>query len=142
VSRRVLLAVTLALFCGSEIATTYAVFAVVSTLIRLTLGGLHGFASSSYADACFWLAITGKLPWRPMRFLTDAGRRGVFVEIGAVFMFRHIRVQLALEDWYRANRASRGTRDHGCNASSEMRSSPSSRPSADWTGCRPGPRLG
>ncbi|HET6188669.1 MAG TPA: hypothetical protein VFE59_16970 [Trebonia sp.] len=108
VSRRVLLAVTLALFCGSEIATTYAVFAVVSTLIRLTLGGLHGFASSSYADACFWLAITGKLPWRPMRFLTDAGRRGVFVEIGAVFMFRHIRVQLALEDWYRANRASRG----------------------------------
>ena len=108
VSRRALFAVTLALFCSPEIATTYGLFVVVSTAIRLTLGGLHGFASSSYADACFWLAITGKLPGRPMRFLTDAGRRGVFVEIGAVFMYRHIRVQLALKDWYRANRASRG----------------------------------
>jgi hypothetical protein len=33
----------------------------------------------------------------------DAERRGVFLEIGAIFRFRHNRVQLALKDWYRAN---------------------------------------
>jgi tetratricopeptide (TPR) repeat protein len=103
VARRVLFTVTLALFCGPLVATTYALFAFVSTVTMLTLGGLTGFASSSYTDACHWLAMTGRLPWRPMPFLMDAERRGVFHEIGAIFQFRHIRVQLALEDWYRAN---------------------------------------
>lgn len=102
-SRRILFGVTLALFCGPEVTTTYALFAFVSTATMLVLGGLTGFASSSYTDARFWLAITGRLPWRPMTFLTDAERRGVFQLVGAVFQFRHIRVQLALKDWYLIN---------------------------------------
>jgi tetratricopeptide (TPR) repeat protein len=107
VSRRVLFTVTLVLFCGPLVASLYALFALVSTVTMMTLGGLSGFASSSYTDACHWLAITGRLPWRPMAFLMDAERRGVFHEIGAIFLFRHIRVQLALEDWYRVNRIRR-----------------------------------
>ncbi len=107
VSRRVLFTVTLALFCGPLVAISYGLFAFVSTVTMLTLGGLTGFASSSYTDACHWLAMTGRLPWRPMPFLMDAERRGVFHEIGAIFLFRHIRVQLALEDWYQANQIGR-----------------------------------
>lgn len=103
VSRRILFGVTLTLFCGTEVATTYALFAFVSTATMLVLGGLTGFASSSYTDARYWLAMTGRLPWRPMTFLTDAERRGVFQLTGAVFRFRHIRVQLALKDWYLVN---------------------------------------
>ena len=103
VSRRILFGVTLALFCGPAVTTTYALFAFVSTATMLVLGGLTGFASSSYTDARFWLAMTGRLPWRPMTFLTDAERRGVFQLVGAVFRFRHIRVQLELKDWYLIN---------------------------------------
>lgn len=85
VSRRVLFTVTLALFCGPLVAISYGLFAFVSTVTMLTLGGLTGFASSSYTDACHWLAMTGRLPWRPMPFLMDAERRGLFHEIGAIF---------------------------------------------------------
>lgn len=104
VSVRILFGVTLALFCGPEVTTTYALFAFVSTATMVVLGGLTGFASSSYTDARFWLAMSGRLPWRPMTFLTDAERRGVFHLVGAVFRFRHIRVQLELKDWYLINR--------------------------------------
>ncbi|MEU1827511.1 MULTISPECIES: NACHT domain-containing protein [Streptomyces] len=39
------------------------------------------------------LALTGRLPWRLMRFLQDAHRRGVLRQAGAVFQFRHARVR-------------------------------------------------
>lgn len=105
-SRRALFAVTLALLCGPQIALIYVVFAVASTIVAFTLGGLSGYASCAYTDACFWLAIRRKLPWRPMRFLIDAERRGVFHEIGAIYRFRHSRVQLELRDRYLSRRRS------------------------------------
>ncbi|MEV6824024.1 BTAD domain-containing putative transcriptional regulator [Amycolatopsis sp. NPDC051102] len=40
-----------------------------------------------------WLAATGRLPWRLMRFLDDAHRRGVLRQVGGVYQFRHARVQ-------------------------------------------------
>jgi hypothetical protein len=40
-----------------------------------------------------WLALRGRLPWRPMRFLADAHRRGVLRQAGAVYQFRHSRLQ-------------------------------------------------
>ncbi|MES4893070.1 hypothetical protein [Streptomyces sp. NPDC096012] len=40
-----------------------------------------------------WLALRGKLPWRLMRFLDDAHRRGVLRQAGAVYQFRHARLQ-------------------------------------------------
>jgi class 3 adenylate cyclase len=40
-----------------------------------------------------WLALQGKLPWRLMRFLDDAHQRGVLRQVGAVYQFRHARLQ-------------------------------------------------
>jgi hypothetical protein len=40
-----------------------------------------------------WWALLGKLPWRLMRFLEDAHRRGVLRQAGAVYQFRHMRLQ-------------------------------------------------
>ena len=43
--------------------------------------------------ACAWLALHRKLPWRLMRFLSDAHQRGVLRQVGAVYQFRHIELQ-------------------------------------------------
>ncbi|MFI8434532.1 helix-turn-helix domain-containing protein [Streptomyces sp. NPDC079020] len=40
-----------------------------------------------------WLPLTGKLPWDTAAFLDDAYRRGVLRRAGAVYQFRHIRLQ-------------------------------------------------
>ena len=103
-SRRTLFAVVVALFSGPQVALDYIFFAAAATSISLVLGGLNGFAARSYTDACIWLAIRRQLPWRPLHFLIDAERRGVFQEVGAIYRFRHVRVQLQLQDWYRRHR--------------------------------------
>ncbi|MFF4659146.1 NACHT domain-containing protein [Streptomyces sp. NPDC001381] len=43
--------------------------------------------------ARIWLAVTGRAPWRLMRFLEDAHRRGVLRHSGALYEFRHVRLQ-------------------------------------------------
>ncbi|MEU1510131.1 helix-turn-helix domain-containing protein [Kitasatospora sp. NPDC005748] len=40
-----------------------------------------------------WLPLTGRLPWRPVAFLDDAYQRGVLRQTGAVYQFRHERLQ-------------------------------------------------
>jgi hypothetical protein len=40
-----------------------------------------------------WHAHCGRLPLRLMRFLDDAHRRGVLRQVGAVYQFRHARLQ-------------------------------------------------
>ncbi|GAB3432382.1 helix-turn-helix domain-containing protein [Actinophytocola sediminis] len=40
-----------------------------------------------------WLPLTGRLPWALMAFLEDAYRRGVLRRAGAVYQFRHARLQ-------------------------------------------------
>ena len=104
VSRRALFAMVVVLFSGPQVALDYAFFAAAATSISLVLGGLNGFASRSYTDACIWLAVRRQLPWRPLHFLIDAERRGVFQEVGAIYRFRHVRVQLQLQGWYRRRR--------------------------------------
>lgn len=57
---------------------------------------LMGLATSvwgRYIVAKAWAAIRGELPWRLMRFLDDAHRRGVLRRAGAVYQFRHARLQ-------------------------------------------------
>lgn len=57
---------------------------------------LMGLATSvwgRYIMAKTWAAILGELPWRLMRFLDDAHRRGVLRRAGAVYQFRHARLQ-------------------------------------------------
>jgi hypothetical protein len=46
-----------------------------------------------FALARVWLGLRGILPWRLMDFLHDAYRRGVLRQAGAVYQFRHVRLQ-------------------------------------------------
>jgi hypothetical protein len=43
------------------------------------------------------LPLTGRLPWATMAFLEDAYRRGVLRQAGAVYQFRHARLQSHLD---------------------------------------------
>lgn len=40
-----------------------------------------------------WLPLTGRLPWAVISFLDDAHERGVLRQTGAVYQFRHARLQ-------------------------------------------------
>jgi hypothetical protein len=54
-------------------------------------------AWSRFVLARMWLAWRGKLPWRIMSFLQDAHRRHILRQLGAIYQFRHHRLQTALE---------------------------------------------
>ncbi|MFI9274159.1 helix-turn-helix domain-containing protein [Kitasatospora sp. NPDC052896] len=43
-----------------------------------------------------WLPLTGRLPWATIAFLDDAYHRGVLRQVGAVYQFRHARLQTHL----------------------------------------------
>jgi len=49
-----------------------------------------------------WLPLTGRLPWAVPAFLDDAYRRGVLRRAGAVYQFRHARLQDHLANAYSA----------------------------------------
>jgi hypothetical protein len=71
----------------------------VDVLFGITFGltvGVAGVSSRAWGSFCLlqiWLALRGHLPWRVMRFLDDAHRRGVLRQSGAVYQFRHARLQ-------------------------------------------------
>ncbi|MFG2919770.1 hypothetical protein ACGF0D_43760, partial [Kitasatospora sp. NPDC048298] len=68
-------------------------------LLTALAGGLGGVLSlTAWGEwvvfAHVWLPLTGRLPWRAMAFLEDAHQeRGVLRQAGAVFQFRHARLQ-------------------------------------------------
>lgn len=73
---------------------TGLVFAVEGAIA----GGIgYGLAFTAWGQwlgiARIWLPLTGRLPWRPVAFLDDACRRGVLRQSGAVYQFRHARLQ-------------------------------------------------
>ena len=55
--------------------------------------GVLSRAWGAYALSRIWLALRGDLPWQLMRFLDDAHRRGVLRQSGAMYQFRHARLQ-------------------------------------------------
>lgn len=74
------------------------------------MGGLGGAFSYALAFTAWgqwvilarvWLPLTGKLPWNTVAFLDDAYQRGVLRQTGAVYQFRHSRLQHHLGDNYR-----------------------------------------
>jgi hypothetical protein len=82
---------------------TYEAAFVFGLVFGLVAGyGFNAAATAwpSYVLARGWLALRHRLPWRLMRFLADAHRRGVLRQAGAVYQFRHIELQHRL-----ANRA-------------------------------------
>ncbi|MFB6438352.1 NACHT domain-containing protein [Streptomyces sp. NPDC056411] len=61
-------------------------------------GGLaYGLGLTAWGQwltlARLWLPLTGRLPWAVNAFLRDAHRRGVLRQAGAVYQFRHARLQ-------------------------------------------------
>ncbi|MFJ7205410.1 helix-turn-helix domain-containing protein [Streptomyces sp. NPDC098789] len=60
--------------------------------------------------ARLWLPMAGKLPWDTAAFLDDAYRRGVLRQAGAVYQFRHVRLQHHLGRAYRRSRTGRSLR--------------------------------
>ena len=48
-----------------------------------------------------WLPLTGRLPWALIAFLDDAHQRGVLRQAGAVYQFRHARIQSHLSQTFR-----------------------------------------
>ncbi|MGW1198417.1 helix-turn-helix domain-containing protein [Streptomyces sp. NPDC002536] len=75
------------------------------------LGGVlsYGFAFTAYGQwvvfSRIWLPLTGRLPWPVVAFLEDAYQRGVLRQAGAVYQFRHARLQDHLARTHRALRA-------------------------------------
>ncbi|MFE3826347.1 helix-turn-helix domain-containing protein [Streptomyces sp. NPDC059092] len=71
------------------------------------LGGALGYTLSltAWGQWCVlsrvWLPLTGRLPWAVITFLDDAYRRGVLRQAGAVYQFRHARLQSHLAQAHR-----------------------------------------
>ncbi len=65
--------------------------------LDLVLGLLIGTSVTAWGQwlvfARVWLPLTGRLPWSVVAFLDDACRRGVLRQVGAVYQFRHVRLQ-------------------------------------------------
>ncbi len=74
------------------------------------LGGALGYALTLTAWGQWavlsriWLPLTGRLPWAVVTFLEDAYQRGVLRQVGAVYQFRHARLQHHLSRAYRSAR--------------------------------------
>ncbi|MFK0290475.1 helix-turn-helix domain-containing protein [Streptomyces sp. NPDC090442] len=74
------------------------------------LGGALGYAFSltSWGQwtvfSRLWLPLTGRLPWSVVAFLEDAYQRGVLRQAGAVYQFRHARLQHHLARAHRSPR--------------------------------------
>jgi hypothetical protein len=68
-------------------------------------------AAGQYIIAVGMLAVSGKAPWRPLRFLADAHRRGVLRQQGATYQFRHAELQTRLAaSWISGSPADSGAR--------------------------------
>jgi hypothetical protein len=69
--------------------------------IGLAAGVFNGLVIRSTATAWgrwfvltrIWIPVTGRLPWSVLAFLDDAHERGVLRQAGAVYQFRHARLQ-------------------------------------------------
>ena len=87
----------------------HPLFGLVLGLVGGIGGGL-GYALSMTAwgqwvvFARVWLPLTGRLPFAVTAFLDDAYRRGVLRRAGAVYQFRHARLQDHLAAAYTADR--------------------------------------
>lgn len=80
---------------GTWIALAFGVWRGTVTLITLLLGAVRS-AADLFADARIWMACGRRLPLRTMSFLSDAHRRGALRQLGAVYQFRHVRLQQRL----------------------------------------------
>jgi GTPase SAR1 family protein len=77
-------------------------------LLVIVVSGLGGNAWGQWLIfSRVWLPLTGRLPWTVLGFLEDAYQRGVLRQSGAVYQFRHARLQNHLTHVYQARRGSK-----------------------------------
>ncbi|MET8743902.1 helix-turn-helix domain-containing protein [Streptomyces sp. NPDC004728] len=90
------------------------VWDVTGGLVIGAIGGIGGTCSYALSFTAWgrwlvlsrvWLPLTGKLPRDTAAFLDDAYRRGVLRQTGAVYQFRHIRLQHHLARSYREHQS-------------------------------------
>jgi DNA-binding SARP family transcriptional activator len=85
------------------------VFQPTTSLVQAcAAGGLFGLsvglsvclarAWGALGPTTAWLAARGRVPWRLIPFLADAHQRGVLRQVGAVYQFRHARLQERLAE--------------------------------------------
>jgi hypothetical protein len=70
----------------------------IGVVIGLAIGTCLTAWGQWLVFAKLWLPLTGRLPWSVAGFLEDACRRGVLRQVGAVYQFRHARLQAHLID--------------------------------------------
>lgn len=68
---------------------TFALAAGAGYGLKIGCLGMLSRAWGAFTFTRLWLALTGHLPLRLMRFLDDAHRRGVLRQSGTVYQFRH-----------------------------------------------------
>ena len=71
---------------------------VLGPVIGLAIGTCLTAWGQWLVFARVWLPLTGRLPWDVAAFLDDACRRGVLRQVGAVYQFRHARLQAHLSN--------------------------------------------
>jgi hypothetical protein len=76
---------------ATDPATAFAVGLVFGLAVGLTMCLARAWGASVLTR--LWLASRGSTPLRLMRFLDDAHRRGVLRQVGAVYQFRHVRLE-------------------------------------------------
>jgi transcriptional regulator with XRE-family HTH domain len=91
-----LLVLTLAL--GHAEPAAFVLDLVLGPVIGLAIGICLTAWGQWLIFARVWLPLTGRLPWSVAAFLDDACRRGVLRQVGAVYQFRHARLQAHLAD--------------------------------------------
>jgi hypothetical protein len=86
------------LFFGTSIALVVAAFGIICLLYSTLFGEMNSYAAASliFTEARIELAFSRRMPMRMMTFLADAHRRGVLRRAGALYEFRHIRLQQRL----------------------------------------------
>jgi hypothetical protein len=78
---------------GSTVGTERALALVAAPASALALATALVSAWGSFAVSHLWLSATARLPFRLHRFLYEARARGVLRQAGAVYQFRHARLQ-------------------------------------------------
>ncbi|MGW1373440.1 NACHT domain-containing protein [Streptomyces sp. NPDC002446] len=97
---------------GLKAGPVYGVLAGLVFGLEAAFGGGLGYGLSFtawgqwVALSRIWLPLTGRLPWALVAFLEDAHRRGVLRQAGAVYQFRHARLQAHLTQVFQAHRTS------------------------------------
>lgn len=84
---------------GQLLHTELAIQVISGSVMGVVVGLLFGLVKTTwpmFVLARCRFAIRGHLPWRLMRFLADAHRRGVLRQAGAVYRFRHAELQRCL----------------------------------------------